>query len=36
MWIKLPFNGSFWYHIELGDTLAQIAEWIYGEDRLFV
>lgn len=31
MWYqKLPFNGSFWYHIEPGDTLFQPAEWVYN------
>ena len=30
MWLKLPFYGSFWYHIEPGDTLFQLAEWVYN------
>jgi nucleoid-associated protein YgaU len=32
-WLKLPYLG-FSYHIESGDTLSQLAEWVYGnEDR---
>jgi nucleoid-associated protein YgaU len=30
MWLKLPY-GEFRYHIERGDTLSQIAEWVYGD-----
>jgi nucleoid-associated protein YgaU len=36
MWIKLPFNGSFWYHIEPGDTLFQLAEWVYNHGPNYV
>jgi nucleoid-associated protein YgaU len=30
MWLKLPY-GEFRYHIESGDTLGQIAQWVYGD-----
>ena len=29
-WLKLPYSG-FPYHIERGDTLSQLAEWVYGD-----
>ena len=28
MWLKLPYH-EFRYHIEQGDTLSQLAEWLY-------
>jgi nucleoid-associated protein YgaU len=34
MWLRLPFWG-FWCHIEEGDTLFQLAEWLYGEGNAF-
>jgi nucleoid-associated protein YgaU len=30
MWLKLPY-GEFRYHIESGDTLSQLAQWVYGD-----
>ncbi len=29
-WLKLPFSG-FRYRILRGDTLSQLAEWVYGD-----
>jgi nucleoid-associated protein YgaU len=29
--LKLPSNFSIQYHIEDGDTLWQLAEWVYGD-----
>ena len=29
-WIRLPWWG-FWCHIISGDTLWQLAEWVYGD-----
>ncbi len=29
-WLRLPFSG-FNYHVERGDTLSQLAEWVYGD-----
>jgi nucleoid-associated protein YgaU len=34
MWLKLPFLG-FAYHVERGDTLGQLAEWVYGDANKF-
>ena len=28
--LKLPKHG-FWCHVEQGDTLSQLAEWVYGD-----
>jgi nucleoid-associated protein YgaU len=30
MWLKLPYH-EFRYHIERGDTLSQLAQWVYGD-----
>ena len=30
MWLRLPHWG-FWYHIVGGDTLWQLAQWVYGD-----
>jgi nucleoid-associated protein YgaU len=35
MWLKLPY-GKFRYHIERGDTLSQLAEWVYGDATGFL
>jgi nucleoid-associated protein YgaU len=29
-WLRLPFSG-FNYHVERGDTLSQLAQWVYGD-----
>jgi nucleoid-associated protein YgaU len=29
-WLKLPYHG-FPYHIERGDTLYQLAQWVYSD-----
>jgi nucleoid-associated protein YgaU len=29
-WLKLPYLG-FSYHVERGDTLSQLAQWVYGD-----
>ena len=29
-WLKLPYRG-FSYHVEQGDTLSQLAAWVYGD-----
>jgi nucleoid-associated protein YgaU len=29
-WLRLPY-GAFPYHIEPGDTLSQLAEWVYED-----
>jgi nucleoid-associated protein YgaU len=29
-WLRLPYSG-FSYHIEPGDTLSQLAEWVYED-----
>jgi nucleoid-associated protein YgaU len=34
MWIRLPYWG-FWCHIVEGDTLFQLAEWLYGEGNAY-
>jgi nucleoid-associated protein YgaU len=33
-WFRLPYWG-FWYFIVGGDTLAQIAEWVYGDQNAY-
>jgi nucleoid-associated protein YgaU len=33
-WLNLPFWG-FWYNIEQGDTLLQLAEWVYGDGNVY-
>jgi nucleoid-associated protein YgaU len=31
MWLRLPRDHYIFYHIEQGDTLFQLAEWVYGD-----
>ena len=33
-WFRLPYWG-FNYRIRGGDTLAQLAEWVYGDENLW-
>jgi nucleoid-associated protein YgaU len=33
-WLRLPYWG-FNYRIQSGDTLAQLAEWVYGDQSLY-
>jgi nucleoid-associated protein YgaU len=30
-WLKLPYHG-FPYHVERGDTLSMLAQWVYGDE----
>jgi hypothetical protein len=32
--LRLPFSG-FNYHVERGDTLWQLAEWVYGDGNSY-
>ena len=34
-WYKLPLHHGIWYHIEDGDTLSQLAAWVYGDGDLW-
>jgi nucleoid-associated protein YgaU len=34
-WLKLPSYHVILYLIEQGDTLFQLAEWVYGDGRAF-
>jgi nucleoid-associated protein YgaU len=29
-WLKLPYRG-FPYHVEAGDSLSTLAQWVYGD-----
>jgi nucleoid-associated protein YgaU len=31
-WLKLPYRG-FSYHVERGDTLSQLAQWVYEDSN---
>jgi len=33
--LKLPLHRSIHYHIEEGDTLFQLAEWVYGDGNVY-
>ncbi len=33
-WLRLPY-WSFYYRIQQNDTLAQLAQWVYGDQNLY-